>query len=502
MKTEVKQASKKWSLKRWWAEERGATGVWFAATLPIFLGVTALALDMSYAMMMRQRLQITASSAALAGAKGLNVSQAEAISLANDYATANMAAYGDVLQDVDISIGTVDMISVPRGDFVAGGGNPNAVRVTTRLANANSNPLQLFFASIAGWSEMEIDTTATAITINQPPPDACLIALNETDQKAGLKLPGEGSIDGDGCGICINSTRPLSGGSDRAALDLNGEVGIDVGGPDGTLGAILVAGDYYENGSVYTNPEPDINQDVAPPDDDPLCADPFKDITEYDLPDNVCDLPGPTVNVNGVEIALNPELQTDVDLANPITGGTAVGDRLPAGIHCNLDSFEGGSPLEFETGVHYIVDTVLKINGKSDEGVFTSTGPGGSTFVMSGSDLEIANSTHVYLTALPDPTTGDPGLIFWQDPDNPNPNPAMNINGGQDFFINGTVYLGQEDVEINGAIASSLDVGDKCLVLLAGTFLLGGTPDLDLATGGCGSIAELPPNAVVVRLVE
>jgi hypothetical protein len=497
MTRQAQQSGEKRFLKRLICDQSGAVAVWFVIMLPIFLGVTALAIDMSYAMMMRQRLQITASSAALAGAKGLATSNAQAVTLANDYANVNLSAYGDVLRDVDISLGTVDMVSVPRGDFVAGGTPPNAVRVTTRLANSNNNPLQLFFASIAGIDHAEIDTTATAISYRQPPPDACLIALNETSTEPGLTMSGNGTITGDGCGICVNSTSPDD------SLHLNGTPDIDVGGDDGTLGAILVAGEYYEAGAVYTNPEPTPNQDTVE-DGNPLCDDPFKDITDYDLPANICDpvaYPGPTVTVTAGTVLLNPTMQIGVPIKDPETGAYVTGDRLPAGIHCNLDSFEGGTSVEFGTGIHWIRDTELVIHGLSGLDTFVSSEEGGVTFVMSGSDLQISNGAEFYFEALPD-ENGDPGLLFWQDPYNPNPNPPMHISGGQYAELIGTVYLGQEDLELYGSIHSGQDIGEDCLSILAGTFLLGGGPDIDLTTSGCGSIAQLPPNALVVRLVE
>ena len=52
-------------------DEKGAIVAWFALMIFVLVGFGALALDISYAMMMRNKLQVSTSSAALAGAAGL-----------------------------------------------------------------------------------------------------------------------------------------------------------------------------------------------------------------------------------------------------------------------------------------------------------------------------------------------------------------------------------------------------------------------------------------------
>ena len=61
------------------SDDKGAIAAWFALFLPVFIGIGALALDISYTMMLRQKLQVTASSAALAGAAGLVTDQTESL---------------------------------------------------------------------------------------------------------------------------------------------------------------------------------------------------------------------------------------------------------------------------------------------------------------------------------------------------------------------------------------------------------------------------------------
>ena len=55
-------------VKRLSSEDDGAVAAWFVLFLTVFIGMGALAIDFSYAFMVRHKIQITASSAALAGA--------------------------------------------------------------------------------------------------------------------------------------------------------------------------------------------------------------------------------------------------------------------------------------------------------------------------------------------------------------------------------------------------------------------------------------------------
>ena len=78
----------------------------------------------------------------------------------------------------------------------------------------------------------------------------------------------------------------------------------------------------------------------------------------------------------------------------------------------------------------------------------------------------------------------------------------MEIGGGSEFDMSGTIYLGQEDVWVHGDIQADSTVDPGCLQLIAGTFLFSGGPTVNLEVGGCGSQALLPAPPTVVRLVE
>ena len=122
------------------------------------LGFAGLAVDMSYFYVARNQLQTAADAAALAGAIRMsNVSDMKAE--AKKYAQMNLSGDDQVLSDADIQRGTWDFGSKT---FTVGGGNANAVRVTTRMSQANGNAAGTFFASVLGVGSVDIATSAVA----------------------------------------------------------------------------------------------------------------------------------------------------------------------------------------------------------------------------------------------------------------------------------------------------------------------------------------------------
>jgi len=188
-------------------------------------------------------------------------------------------------------------------------------------------------------------------------------------------------------------------------------------------------------------------------------------------------------------------------------------------------------PVEIGDGDIFIYDETpddipdLNIHGMSGAGEFVSTEVyscddtvcGGSTFIFSGSLYNNSNATRANLTgtlvpkldAQGIPTGANvPGLIFFQDPQRlAQPEiPALDahhkITGGSEYYINGQVHLGLEDLWLRGDLAADETYGGGCLTIIAGTFDLNGSVDLNLDTAGCGIIEKLGLASYVVRLVD
>ena len=131
-------------LRAFQRKDGGAILVFFAISLPMFLLLLALTIDWGMVRLVRNRLQVAADAAALAGASQLP-EDADAVTEALAYAEKNYPELGSnpVLQTSDILIGHWD------GAVFAAGGTPkNAVQVTTRRTDASNNPLDSLFCAV------------------------------------------------------------------------------------------------------------------------------------------------------------------------------------------------------------------------------------------------------------------------------------------------------------------------------------------------------------------
>ncbi len=248
--------------------EDGISAIIVAICLPVLVATTALTIDMGYAYLNRTQLQHAASAAALAGAgiamdgavvdvdgsiayilidkDGDGVPDSDdsnadgvidgavVLNEAMVYAELNKSGE-DILAALDVLPGnwepttriftrsgswdpvTQEFTLDPAAYNTATGTwtaltDPvtpmNAVMATTRRAadGPSNNPLPLFLASAVGMAEVNINTTAIA-TIdvgNSPPLDACITALNQTEDRA-FYINGTAIIEAPGCNIDVYS---------------------------------------------------------------------------------------------------------------------------------------------------------------------------------------------------------------------------------------------------------------------------------------------------------
>ncbi|MFQ5973898.1 MAG: pilus assembly protein TadG-related protein [Alphaproteobacteria bacterium] len=168
----------------------GGIVVIVAGCLTLIVAFTALAIDMSYAYYLDNRLQIAADSSALAGVSQLADTNGDGIpdnqaytEAAIEYAYKNMAEVGHGTI-IDPACGTYDPVtnSVSGAsdcdDVKAGiwdsatrsftpwnppsGKTLNAVRVRTHRAQATGNPFSTYFAAVLGLQQMDINSYAIA----------------------------------------------------------------------------------------------------------------------------------------------------------------------------------------------------------------------------------------------------------------------------------------------------------------------------------------------------
>ncbi len=138
-------------------DRAGVVAVIFALMTPMLLAGVGFAVDGALMYTARNRLQVAADAAALAGVAQL--ARGGATAAAQSFADANVGA--GALAASDVISGKWD---AGAKRFSAGGGAPNALQVTTRFAAANGNPHRLVFGGALGFGEMDISARAIAMT--------------------------------------------------------------------------------------------------------------------------------------------------------------------------------------------------------------------------------------------------------------------------------------------------------------------------------------------------
>ena len=165
---------------RFGGDESGAIAIWAGLSMPMILGIGALAFDMNSMYVTKAQLQYTADAAAIAAAKALP-DQAAALTAAQYYANLNMSAgingNGTVIAAGDVEAGNWDSA----GRVFTPAGNPiNAVRVSARRDQQNGNPISTSIASALGVSSVNISASTIAAQKAVGNGSSCLMALNMT----------------------------------------------------------------------------------------------------------------------------------------------------------------------------------------------------------------------------------------------------------------------------------------------------------------------------------
>ncbi len=152
--------------------QKGAVSVLVALTLPVLVGVGALAVDLAYLHVVRNELQNDADAAALAGARKLYTNGASALNWVSAASTASSAirlnrAAGDELSDGLVQTGYWDTTQTATGlqglPMTPSANDAPAVQVTVgKSENQNKAPVRTFLASIWGVYAKPVQVTAVA----------------------------------------------------------------------------------------------------------------------------------------------------------------------------------------------------------------------------------------------------------------------------------------------------------------------------------------------------
>jgi uncharacterized membrane protein len=155
--------------KRTRSKRRGAIVVFASILLVTAFVFLAFGVDIGRIVTTRSELQNAADAAAMAGARALLQSPGQVRIAARDLAAANLAAEESValIPGQDVEIGTWDKDNATFTLLAAADENDgNAVRVTCVRSAARGNAVQLFFASMLGSGNTDVNATATAMLDN------------------------------------------------------------------------------------------------------------------------------------------------------------------------------------------------------------------------------------------------------------------------------------------------------------------------------------------------
>ncbi len=175
----TKQITKTQSAKR-----KGAIAVFTAVLMVPLLGMVAFSVDYGYLLKKRADLQRAADAAALAAVRDLvpdsngNQDLTKVRATVRQYADLNISEVVDfTVLDSDIEIGRYDPMNVYDNFTILNWGTFDTVRVTLRYDTQANSPVSLFFASIFGINDSNVNATATAVL-----------------QKASILTPGVGVL--------------------------------------------------------------------------------------------------------------------------------------------------------------------------------------------------------------------------------------------------------------------------------------------------------------------
>lgn len=399
----------------------GNVAVTFAMMAVPLISVSGIAVDYSRALQARTLLQGAVDAAALSGAQSGSFTSGERRSIAEGVFTARMNAAGigeDVETHVDVSGETISITA------------HHGVPAT--------------FVRIAGWDEIDIEVTATAISSNGPAigGNICVLSLDAYASEA-FSLNGTTDYAAVDCATYSNS---------NASWSMRG-----VGGATASATGFYTAG--QAEGEDSFTPRP---LEYQPRMADPLAA-----------------LPVPPSTSCGTKDKGTTYGQGEHD----IYPGTFCGG-LKLGAHANAT---------FHAGIYVIKNGELELSS----GSYSYGRDVHFHFVGSNAHLKVRGGADADLKAM---TTGTyAGILFAQDPA-ASPGDVSDVQGGGTVKLVGALYFPTQQVDVGGngdlgletdawaIIASRIRVHGNGQVRLKANFAAEGFPEI------LPKIASKPPH--------
>lgn len=254
-------------LKRFWADEEGASIVVFAVSLPLIIGMLGVTIEASYWFKSKKELQLMTDLAAYSGALELD-------SYENN-PQAVVAAKIDALKNgFEYEIGEITVNSPPLSGSIR---TSEAVEV---IIEQKGNQ---YFSNILGEDMINYQVRSVAAVIGDE--SICILALNETVTRA-FNLAGSSITNVNECSVGVNSSHN-TGARVAGTATLN-------------MDCLQVVGDIYVGNSATITP---ICDEIKTGTN--LIEDPYEDLEAPNLATypSVCDTPA---QISANEWAMSP----------------------------------------------------------------------------------------------------------------------------------------------------------------------------------------------------
>ncbi len=427
-------------LVRFRLDEAGQVLVLTAIMLPVLIGAVGMAIDIGYAFDYRQRMQMAADSAALAGAYAVDdsasITASDLATVVNIDTTRNGFPNGGSVT-ITVCRPGVDFSCPTTYTYLPAS---KAVKVTI------SQPKATFFSGILGLSSITVGVSAVASSSSGGGGStANIIVLDNTCKDGAFTSSGSSDITVSGSvhvNSCGSKGLTVSGGGALVASS-----GITVG-----CNASGTCGNYVASGGSTVSPVP---------------------ISGAQIEDPLKDLPVPTP-------------------AGPTFSGTKITTTatLDPGIYTGNLEVSGSGVATFNPGIYFINGGKLDIKSGGK-----ALGDGVMFYLYNSAQLNIANSTtSVTMSA---PTSGTyRGIWLFQERTNTK-NPT--VSGSATVNVNGVIYVSTPGTKLTFSGGSTSGTLADYTVFVVWNFTMsgGGTFNSDFS-----SIGGSPLGAKGIALAE
>jgi hypothetical protein len=427
--------------------QRGQTLVLFTLTLVALLIAAALVFDVGQSLADRRSRQDAADAAALAGARYLPTSTAQARAVALDVAAQN--GYEDGVGGITVEV------KIPPGPETNFAGLADFIEV--QISGSRGG----FFSGLAGMPTWDVSALAVAANTHGAAAPYAFLAL-DPDGCQSAKFAGNAVVTVNG-NIQVNS-------SCSSAMMVQGNTDVTVTTPDGQCN---VHGDFKFGGNAELNCIQNPGAPVVP---DPLAVLPPPSVPG--LPAAVVEVSGPAMSIPaGCPGGASPATEANPAQCKFTSSYDGTVWRLSPGLYPGGLVVQGGTIL-LQPGIYYIGGGGFQANGKNakvysiDAGATTPV-LGGGVLIYNSEDPDFhtqcvshpglagcigditfnGSSTEVHLKQLNIGSRYD-GLVIWQDGSIAN-QPTITIDGsGATMDVTGTIYAPKALLQIAG------DAGD------------------------------------------